>query len=96
MDATQQHMLDAYRAAQTGAGAPPLPAAGTVRTAREIQQWHRFQAVVTDPADRLPGRARRAARAVAAFLAGYLGPRRPLPPPAPTPAAPPPTPTTDH
>lgn len=68
MNATQQHMFDAYRAAQRGEPAPPLPTTGTVRAAREIQQWRRFQAVVTDPADRFPARARRAVRALAARL----------------------------
>ncbi|WP_246655311.1 hypothetical protein [Streptomyces decoyicus] len=99
MNAAQQHLLDSYRAAQRGEAAPPAPGTHTVRTAREIQQWRRFYAVVTEPADRLPGRIRGAVRWVAAGLLRLsrrpLPPPRPTPPPAPTSAqAPAPTPTT--
>ncbi|MFK4248647.1 hypothetical protein, partial [Streptomyces angustmyceticus] len=59
MNATQQHLLDSYRAAQRGEAAPPAPGVHTVRTAREITQWRRFLAVVTAPEDRLVGRVRR-------------------------------------
>ncbi|QHC26152.1 hypothetical protein [Streptomyces sp. GS7] len=59
MNATQQHLLDTYRAAQQGQAAPPAPGAATVRVVREIQQWRRFQAIVTDPADRWRARAGR-------------------------------------
>ena len=83
MNAAQQHLLDSYRAAQRGEAAPPAPGTHTVRTAREIQQWRRFHAVVTAPADRLPGRIRGAVRSVAAGLLRL--PRHPLPPPHPTP-----------
>jgi len=62
MNASQQHLLDAYRAAQQGQQPPVAPGAATVRTFREIRQWRRFQAVVTDPAERLPSRAGRALR----------------------------------
>jgi hypothetical protein len=62
MNAAQQHLLDTYRAARRGEAAPPAPGTHTVRTAHEIRQWFRFRAVVTDPADRLAGRARRHAR----------------------------------
>ena len=82
MNATQQHMLDAYRAAQRGETAPILPGTGTAQAAREIHRWRRFQAVITDPADRLPGRVGRGLRTVGAALG--LGPRLPLPPPTPT------------
>ncbi|MGY4972386.1 hypothetical protein ACWGCC_24830 [Streptomyces nigrescens] len=72
MNAGQQHLLDTYRAAQRGEAAPPAPGTHTVRTAREIQQWYRFRAVVTAPADRLPSRLpsrlRRAVRSAAACL----------------------------
>ncbi|MFF4607624.1 hypothetical protein ACFY12_33415 [Streptomyces sp. NPDC001339] len=68
MNATQQHLLDAYRAAQHGETAPPAPGTRTVRTVREIQQWRRFQAVIGEPegrlAGRIAGRIRRALRAV--------------------------------
>ncbi|WP_327704212.1 hypothetical protein [Streptomyces decoyicus] len=101
MNAAQQHLLDSYRAARRGEAAPPAPGTHIVRTAREIQQWRRFYAVVTAPADRLPGRIRGVVRSVAAGLLRL--PRRPLPPPHPTPPrapaptsahAPTPTPTT--
>ncbi|MFJ6748420.1 hypothetical protein ACIQNI_09540 [Streptomyces sp. NPDC091266] len=82
MNATQQHMLDAYRAAQRDEAVPILPGTGTAQAAREIHRWRRFQAVITDPADRLPGRVGRGLRAVGAALG--LGPRLPLPPPTPT------------
>ncbi|MEU9113339.1 hypothetical protein AB0D04_16545 [Streptomyces sp. NPDC048483] len=68
MNASQQHMLDAYRAAQRGEAAPVTPGARTVRTAHEIQQWRRFQTVVTAPTNRLPGRLGRAVRRTAAAL----------------------------
>lgn len=68
MNAGQQHLLDTYRAAQRGEAAPPAPGTHTVRTAREIQQWYCFRAVVTAPADRLPARLRRAAHSAAACL----------------------------
>ncbi|WP_143034550.1 MULTISPECIES: hypothetical protein [unclassified Streptomyces] len=59
MNAAQQHLLDTYRAARRGEAAPPAPDTHTARTAREIQQWRRFQAVVTAPGSRLRGRVRR-------------------------------------
>ncbi len=72
MNASQQHLLDAYRAARRGEEAPVLPGAGTVRAVRDIREWRRFHAVVTDPADRLPARTRRALRAAAAATARLL------------------------
>ncbi|UQA93927.1 hypothetical protein [Streptomyces halobius] len=68
MNASQQHMLDAYRAAQHGETAPVLPGAATVQTAREIREWRRFRAVVTAPANRFPGRTGRAVRRMTAAL----------------------------
>ncbi|MEW1656993.1 hypothetical protein [Streptomyces sp. NPDC093707] len=91
MDLTQQYLLDSYRAAQRGEAAPPAPGAATVRTAREIRQWRRFQAVVTDPAERWWGRNGRLARRTATLLARYLRPLDAQGGPAPTrsrPAAP--------
>lgn len=64
----QQHLLDSYRAAQRGEAAPPAPGEATVRTVREIRQWRRFKAVVTDPAERWWGRGGRIARGLAARL----------------------------
>ncbi|MFK0293101.1 hypothetical protein ACIQU6_21845 [Streptomyces sp. NPDC090442] len=69
MDAMQQHLLDSYRAAQRGEVAPPAPDAAAVRTAREIRLWRRFQAVVTEPAERWWGRNGRLMRRVTALLA---------------------------
>ncbi|MGW3013309.1 hypothetical protein ACWC9R_31470 [Streptomyces sp. NPDC001219] len=68
MNAGQQHLLDLYRASQRGEAAPPAPGTHTVRTAREIRRWYRFRAVVTAPADRLPGRLRGALRTAATTL----------------------------
>ncbi|GAU68868.1 hypothetical protein SSP35_09_01110 [Streptomyces sp. NBRC 110611] len=48
MNANQQHMLDAYRAAQRGEQPPAAPGVHTVRTAREIRGWLRFRAVVRE------------------------------------------------
>ncbi|MFI2190197.1 hypothetical protein [Streptomyces sioyaensis] len=62
MNAAQQHLLDTYRAARRAEAVPPAPGTHTVRTAREIRQWFRFQVVVTDPRDRFAGRVRRSAR----------------------------------
>ncbi|KOG53177.1 hypothetical protein ADK76_28585 [Streptomyces griseoflavus] len=62
MDASQQHMLDAYRAAQRGELPPPPPGTGDLQALREIRQWLRFRAVVTPPADRPMARFRRAVR----------------------------------
>ncbi|MGW1793743.1 hypothetical protein ACWCO0_29735 [Streptomyces tubercidicus] len=81
MNATQQHLLDTYRAAQRGEAAPPAPGG---HTAREPQQRHPFRSPDPAPspspswaptptpspslADRLTARLRRAARAAAAPL----------------------------
>ncbi|WP_346099901.1 hypothetical protein [Streptomyces olivaceiscleroticus] len=72
MNAMQQHMIDAYRAAQRGEAAPPLPGTGDVRALRAVRDLRRFQAVVTAPADRLPARLRRAVRSL---LSTVLNPR---------------------
>ncbi|MFD7662799.1 hypothetical protein [Streptomyces sp. NPDC059788] len=79
MNAFQQHMLDAYRAAQHGESAPVLPSAGDVhvQALREIRGWLRFRAVVTAPADRPLGRFRRAVRhAFTPLLARPARPRQ--------------------
>ncbi|MEU3714088.1 hypothetical protein [Streptomyces catenulae] len=73
MNASQQHLLDAYRAAQRGEAPPVQPGADTVRAVREVLLWRRFTSVVTDPADRFPARALRAVRSLGASL------RRPRP-----------------
>ncbi|MFG2290597.1 hypothetical protein ACGFOU_31520 [Streptomyces sp. NPDC048595] len=63
MDAIQQHLLDTYRAARRAEATPPAPGLHTVRTAREIRQWQRFQAVVFGAEGRGSGLLRRAVRA---------------------------------
>lgn len=55
MNASQQHLLDTYRAARRAEAAPPAPGTHTLRTAHEIRGWYRFRAVVTAPADRGAG-----------------------------------------
>ncbi|MFI0262000.1 hypothetical protein ACH4OW_23520 [Streptomyces sp. NPDC017056] len=87
MNASQQHMLDAYRAAQHGEPAPAHPGTGDVRALREVRLWLRFQAVVTPPEDRPLARARRAARRALAWRpvrltrSAHPAPSRPLPHP---------------
>ncbi|BDM73084.1 hypothetical protein HEK616_65710 [Streptomyces nigrescens] len=58
MNANQQHLLDAYRAARRGETTPPLPGAHTVRTVREIRWWRRLRraALGTSGAERDAGR----------------------------------------
>ncbi len=46
MNASQQHMLDLYRAAQHQEPAPPAPGSGDVRAVREIRTWMKFRAVL--------------------------------------------------
>ncbi|WP_370420476.1 hypothetical protein AB8O64_20310 [Streptomyces sp. QH1-20] len=46
MNATQQHMLDLFRAAQLGEPAPPAPGRGDWQAVREFRTWREFQAVV--------------------------------------------------
>ncbi|MEV0276860.1 hypothetical protein AB0I22_10835 [Streptomyces sp. NPDC050610] len=63
MDAIQQHMFDAYRAARRGEPAPPAPGSGDLRAVREARRWREFVAVVDEraAARRARARARRAA-----------------------------------
>ncbi|MEU5213430.1 hypothetical protein [Streptomyces sp. NPDC020742] len=46
MNSTQQHLLDAYRAAQHDVPTPPAPGVHTVRTVREVLLWRRCLAVL--------------------------------------------------
>ncbi|MEU3372179.1 hypothetical protein ACFYM2_22910 [Streptomyces sp. NPDC006711] len=46
MDATQQHMIDAYRAARLGEPAPPLPGTHDVAVLKELRDYRRFEAVL--------------------------------------------------
>ncbi|MEV5507568.1 hypothetical protein [Streptomyces orinoci] len=48
MNATQQHLLDLYRAAQHGTPAPPAPGTGERQAVREFRTWRRFLAVVDE------------------------------------------------
>lgn len=51
MNATQQHMLDVYRAARLGAPVPPAPGLNDWQVVREIRDYHRFGAAAeTRPA----------------------------------------------
>ncbi|WP_251018618.1 hypothetical protein [Streptomyces sp. ISL-11] len=76
MDATQQHLLDLYRASQHHDPAPPAPGEGEWRLAREFRTWREFQAVV---AGRTPGTGTRRAA-----LLRLLRPQRPAASTAPT------------
>ncbi|WP_185994129.1 hypothetical protein [Streptomyces benahoarensis] len=68
MNANQQHLLDAYRAAQRGEAPPVQPGTDIVRTVREVLLWRRFTSVVTAPADRFPARVLRTVRSLGASL----------------------------
>ncbi|MDH6127400.1 hypothetical protein [Kitasatospora sp. GP82] len=66
MNATQQHMLDLYRASQHRALPPPPPGAGEWQAVREFRTLRDFRAVVDEKAaarrarwTALPGRVRR-------------------------------------
>ncbi|MEV6780701.1 hypothetical protein [Streptomyces syringium] len=48
MNATQQHMLDLFRAAQLGEPAPPAPGSGDWQAVREFRTWREFRAVVAE------------------------------------------------
>ncbi|ARZ68671.1 hypothetical protein M1P56_31915 [Streptomyces sp. HU2014] len=91
MDATQQHLLDLYRAAQHGDPAPPAPGTGERALAREVRTWWDFRAVV----DRRAAERRARRRALLAFLRpGATAARTSTTPAAPmTPATPAPRPT---
>ncbi|MGW7196926.1 hypothetical protein [Streptomyces chryseus] len=45
MNATQQHMLDVYRAAQLGHPAPPAPGQGDWQVVREVRDYQRLGAM---------------------------------------------------
>lgn len=46
MSITQQHMIDAYRAAQHGGPTPPPPGAHTWTVVGELRDYGRFRAVI--------------------------------------------------
>ncbi|MCF3121248.1 MULTISPECIES: hypothetical protein [Streptomyces] len=48
MSVTQQHMLDAYRAAQHGLPTPPAPGQHDWQVVREVREYGRFRAVVEE------------------------------------------------
>ncbi|MFI1621194.1 hypothetical protein ACH4VT_30125 [Streptomyces lydicus] len=60
MNATQQHLLDTYRAARRAESAPPAPGAHTVRTLRDILRWRRSRTAVPEQAPRIAPAARTA------------------------------------
>ncbi|MEV0266689.1 hypothetical protein AB0I49_35815 [Streptomyces sp. NPDC050617] len=68
MDAIQQHMFDAYRAARSGEPAPPAPGAGDLRAVREARRWREFVAVVDERAASRRARARARRAALVRFL----------------------------
>ncbi|MET9514921.1 hypothetical protein [Streptomyces sp. NPDC002994] len=65
MNATQQHMLDVYRAAQLGSPAPPAPGLNDWQVVREVRDHQRVRAVVEDR----PARSRRLRTALANLFA---------------------------
>ncbi|MFH9229308.1 hypothetical protein ACH4NT_30935 [Streptomyces lydicus] len=60
MNATQQHLLDTYRAARRAEAAPPAPGAHTVRTLRDLLRWRRSRTAVPEQAPRTAPAARTA------------------------------------
>ncbi|MFI8944651.1 hypothetical protein [Streptomyces syringium] len=48
MNATQQHMLDLFRADRLGEPAPPAPGRGDWQAVREFRTWREFRAVVDE------------------------------------------------
>ncbi|KJY42906.1 hypothetical protein VR41_05790 [Streptomyces sp. NRRL B-1568] len=48
MNATQQHMLDAYRASVHQQTAPPAPGTNEWQMVREFRTWRAFRAVVDE------------------------------------------------
>ncbi|MZD09903.1 hypothetical protein GTW43_33200 [Streptomyces sp. SID5785] len=63
MTLNEQYVLDAYRAAQHGAPAPPVPGTHDVAVYRELREYRRFRAVVAGRPAR--GRIRAALRRLA-------------------------------
>ncbi len=61
MNATQQHMLDVYRATRLGTPAPPAPGLNDWQAVREVRDYRRFRAAVEDR----PPRPRRLRTALA-------------------------------
>ncbi|MEU2564133.1 hypothetical protein ABZ626_33115 [Streptomyces longispororuber] len=78
MSATQQFLLDSYRAAQHGQAAPPAPGVHDWQVVREVRDYGRFQAVIRErPAH---GRVRAGlARFVSALRGAGVRSPRPLP-----------------
>ncbi|MFE9395119.1 hypothetical protein [Streptomyces flavidovirens] len=52
MNATQQHMLDVYRATRLGTPAPPAPGLNDWQAVREVRDYRRFRAAVEDRSPR--------------------------------------------
>ncbi|MCS0639046.1 hypothetical protein NX801_26045 [Streptomyces sp. LP05-1] len=61
MNATQQHMIDLYRAAQRGETPPPPPGQGDLAALRSVREYRRFRRVLAGrpagPSARRPGTA---------------------------------------
>lgn len=62
MNATQQHMIDAYRAARRGEPLPPRPGVNDVKVIRGTGILHRFRATAPRFRARAADGGRRAAR----------------------------------
>ncbi|GAA1507548.1 hypothetical protein GCM10009730_09270 [Streptomyces albidochromogenes] len=74
MNATQQHMLDVYRAAQLGQPAPPAPGQGDWQVVREIRDYRLLGAAAAGRPPR-PGRLRAALTGLFASAARGRGAR---------------------
>ncbi|WP_208857824.1 hypothetical protein [Streptomyces flavidovirens] len=48
MNATQQHMLDVYRATRLGTPAPPAPGLNDWQAVREVRDYRRLRATAED------------------------------------------------
>ncbi|WP_344960904.1 hypothetical protein [Streptomyces thioluteus] len=68
MNATQQHMLDSYRALQQGVPVPPAPGTDEIRTVREIFAWREFRRVLAGRVVRRRSFAARPASAAASAV----------------------------
>ncbi|MGX1884561.1 hypothetical protein [Streptomyces sp. NPDC055287] len=73
MNATQQHMLDAFRAARLGASAPSAPGLDDWQVVREVRDYQRFRAVI----EGRPPRSHRLRAALAALFTSALRNRAP-------------------
>ncbi|GAA3051881.1 hypothetical protein FHS39_003405 [Streptomyces olivoverticillatus] len=83
MNATQQHMLDAYRASVHQQTAPPAPGTNEWQMVREFRTWRAFRAVVDE---RVAARRARLAALFAFLRPSTVSRATTAPAPAATPA----------